>query len=456
MKNKTIVFSLIVLSILLIDCGKKKKESAQDETALPYEMIPLELKKQQTVVSLLGSVAHFQKAEISSKVLGRVEKIFREEGDRIAKGQPLAKIETLNLEIQLKKDLASLEVQNKQIELNRSRYIQSKQRVERELANIEKARADVNDSKATYENLQRTFSNKQELFKIGAVSETELKGVETGLISAQTSYFKAQKSLDTLQVGYRPEDLKKAGMKVPTEKSKLNEALVDLNTIVEKSELDIAIANLQSIQAGIDSTKLLIKESTIVAPLRGIVAVRSIFPGEAVKEGQAIFVVVDDAEVLLKFSVNESDLSRITPSQEVNFTVDAHPKRKFKGKILIISPLIDPQSRTAEIKVIYKNEKDELKPGMFARAEVEDLHPAPAFYIPSKSVLSAKEKDEGFVFVEKNGLLFKKKVKIEGVSGELSRISGELSVGELIAVGSVGNLKEGEPAPQPKSQEKPK
>ncbi|TGM87917.1 efflux RND transporter periplasmic adaptor subunit [Leptospira licerasiae] len=452
MKNTKTILVILLVTFQILNCGKKKKDTVEEDIAPPFEMVPLDLKKQQTIVSLLGSVSHFQKAEISSKVLGRVEKIFREEGDRISKGQPLAKIETLNLEIQLKKDLASLEVQQKQIELSRSRYIQAKQRVEREISNIEKARADVRDSKTTLDNLQRTYSNKKELFKEGAVSETELKGVETALVSAETNYFKAQKSLDTIQIGYRAEDLKKAGMPIPSDKSKLNDALLELNTIVEKSELDIAIANLKSIQASIDSTNLLIKESTILSPIKGIVAARSIFVGEAVKEGQAIYVVVDDSEVLLKFSVNESDLSRITPNQEVEFTIDAFPKKKFKGKILIISPLVDPQSRTAEIKVIYRNEKDVLKPGMFARAEIQDLHPVPAFYIPSKSILSGKEKDEGFIFVDNKGLLFKKRVNIEGVSGELSRIAGDLAVGDLVAIGSVGNIKEGEPTPKPKEK----
>ncbi|RHX81904.1 efflux RND transporter periplasmic adaptor subunit [Leptospira yasudae] len=447
-QNKLSIIFLISIVLVSASCGKKKKDDGKNDNKPPYEMVPLALTKKQTVINVLGSVSHYYKAEITSKVLGRIEKIYKEEGNRVAKGQPLAKVETLNLEIQLKKDTASLEVQNKQIELTRAKYIQSKQRVERELANIEKARADLKDSKATYDNLNRTYENKKELFKIGAVSETELKGIETGIVSAQTNYFKAQKNLDTLQVGYRPEDLKRAGFKVPTDKVKLHEALVDLNTIVEKSELDIAIANLKSIQASIDSTQLLIKESTILSPLKGIVAVRSIFPGEAVKEGQAIFVVVDDSEFLLKFSVNESDLSRIKPDQEVEFVVDALPKTKLIGKILIISPIVDPQSRTAEVKVIYRNDKELLRPGMFARAEIKDLNPEPAFFIPAKSILPGKEKNEGYIFVSKNNLLFKKPVKIESVSGENSQISGDLQEGELVAIGNVSGLKEGEKAPE--------
>ncbi|PJZ68270.1 efflux transporter periplasmic adaptor subunit [Leptospira perolatii] len=437
----------ILFILLFIDCGKKDKTEKESAKA-PFEMVPLSLTKEQTVIFALGSVSHYKKAEVSSKVLGRVEKIFKEEGAKVSKGTPLAKIETLNLEIQLKKDMASFEVQNKQIELTRARYIQSKQRVEKELTNIEKASADLKDSKATYDNLNRTYQNKLELFKIGAVSESELKGLETGLVSAQTNYFKAQKNLDTLMVGYRPEDLQRAGMKVPSDKSQLKDALVDLNTIVEKSELDIAVANLKNIQASIDATKLLIHESTILSPLKGIVAVRSIFPGEAVKESQALFVVVDDSELLLKYSINETDLGRIKEGQEVDFTVDAFPKRIFKGKVLIISPLVDPQSRASEVKILYQNDKNELKPGMFARAEIKDLNPQPAFYVPAKSILPGKEKDQGYIFSAKNGLLFKKQIKIEGVSGEKSRISGDLFEGELIAIGNVGGIKEGEPVPE--------
>lgn len=443
-------FSMIIIPILVlysIRCNQNDTIEEKQVSKQLFKMIPLEKSKNQIQIDALGSVSHFNKAEITPKVVGRIEKIYKEEGDRITRNTALAKIETIDLEIQLRKDLASLEVQKQQIKLSEAKYIQAKQRVEKELAAIEKARADYDDSLATYNNMKRTADNKKELYEVGAVSETELKGVETALESMKASYIKANKSLMSVQIGYRKEDLKSAGFPIPKKETDLKEAFVKLNTIVEKSELDIAKANLKTITASIESTRLLIEESTVRSPINGIIAARTIFPGEFAKQGEPIFVVVDDSYVLLKFAINETDLGRIQENQEVSFHVDAFKNKTFKGKVLIISPIVDPQTRTAEVKVIYKKDRENLRPGMFARAKISDLNPESVFLIPTGSILSGKEKDEGFIFVEKNKLLFKQRIKIEGVTDNNTIISGELSEGQMIAIGNIKNISEGEEIP---------
>lgn len=441
---------MIIIPILVlysIRCNQNDTIEEKQVSKQLFKMIPLEKSKNQIQIDALGSVSHFNKAEITPKVVGRIEKIYKEEGDRITRNTALAKIETIDLEIQLRKDLASLEVQKQQIKLSEAKYIQAKQRVEKELAAIEKARADYDDSLATYNNMKRTADNKKELYEVGAVSETELKGVETALESMKASYIKANKSLMSVQIGYRKEDLKSAGFPIPKKETDLKEAFVKLNTIVEKSELDIAKANLKTITASIESTRLLIEESTVRSPINGIIAARTIFPGEFAKQGEPIFVVVDDSYVLLKFAINETDLGRIQENQEVSFHVDAFKNKTFKGKVLIISPIVDPQTRTAEVKVIYKKDRENLRPGMFARAKISDLNPESVFLIPTGSILSGKEKDEGFIFVEKNKLLFKQRIKIEGVTDNNTIISGELSEGQMIAIGNIKNISEGEEIP---------
>lgn len=302
---------------------QQKKKKTTNRSVYTLEQSDKEL-----TINLLGTVSHKNKAEVSSKVIGRIEKIFKEQGQKVNKGEALAKVETLNLELQLKKDEASVEIQNKQIDLTRAKYIQARQRIEKEVANIEKAKAEEAEAKANLENLKRTLNNKKDLFEIGGVSETELKGVETAMVSAETAYFKAQKNLLSIQVGYRPEDLKKNGFKVPTNPEALREAYVDYNTIVEKAELDMAIANLKATQANIETTKLLIKESTLLSPLDGKIAVRSLYVGETTKEGTPVFVLVDDSEVFLTFPVSEADIPKFQEGKYIEFSIDALGKEK--------------------------------------------------------------------------------------------------------------------------------
>lgn len=193
---------ILAISLLVINyCSDNKNEAAKKKKNTNRSVYTLEQSDKELTINLLGTVSHKNKAEVSSKVIGRIEKIFKEQGQKVNKGEALAKVETLNLELQLKKDEASVEIQNKQIDLTRAKYIQARQRIEKEVANIEKAKAEEAEAKANLENLKRTLNNKKDLFEIGGVSETELKGVETAMVSAETAYFKAQKNLLSIQVG---------------------------------------------------------------------------------------------------------------------------------------------------------------------------------------------------------------------------------------------------------------
>ncbi|MCT8335691.1 efflux RND transporter periplasmic adaptor subunit [Leptospira sp. 85282-16] len=446
MKNNlkiVLVFSLIILNF----CSDNKNEASKKKKVTNRSVYVLEQSDKELTINLLGTVSHKNKAEVSSKVIGRIEKIFKEQGQKVSKGEALAKVETLNLELQLKKDEASVEIQNKQIDLTRAKYIQARQRIEKEVANIEKAKAEEAEAKANLENLKRTLNNKKDLFEIGGVSETELKGVETAMVSAETAYFKAQKNLISIQVGYRPEDLKKNGFNVPTNPEALREAYVDYNTIVEKAELDMAIANLKATQANIETTKLLIKESTLLSPLDGKIAVRSLYVGETTKEGTPVFVLVDDSEVFLTFPVSEADIPKFQEGKYIEFSIDALGKeKKFKGKIAIVSPILDAQSRTAEIKVEFKNEGKKLKPGMFARGEFHYTLPDEGFLIPNNGLLLSEDKKTGKVYiVSKDKLAFSKEVSVISNEGDKFLISGPLNEGDSIILGNLNGLSDGQP-----------
>ncbi|MDV6234465.1 efflux RND transporter periplasmic adaptor subunit [Leptospira ellisii] len=435
-----------------------KKGAKKDETPALEDRIKLakiELSESSSGLKVLGSVSFFKKAEVTSKILGRIKQYFKEEGDSVVAGDVLAQMETLNLEIQLSKDKASVEVQTRQRDLASAKLFIAKQRVERELANIEKAEADVRDSREIRNNLLRSAENKKKLNEAGAVSETELKSVETSLNSANISLFKAEKNLASLQLGYRPEDLKKANIPMPKTKAGLKDAYIKLNTMIESAEFDMSEANLKSTLKNMESTELLLKEAKIRSPLTGTIASRIKEQGEAVKEGEALYIVVDTAKVILKFNVSESELWRLKKDQKVNFIIDAYPGQEFEGKVYIISPIVDPQSRTVEVKVLAQNDKKLLKPGMFTRGHIlqEDVKKL-SFQIPIKALIKSKEGKKATVFTaNEEGRLFGTEVEIIKEEGDLAEVVGNLEVGRYVAVSELNELKDGQRVKLPKPAE---
>lgn len=109
---------------------------------------------------------------------------------------------------------------------------------------------------------------------------------------------------------------------------------------------------------------------TIYAPASGVVTERSVSEGSYVKEGQRLYTVADLSRVWLMLDAYESDLAWLRYGQSVSFTVEPFGDEAFTGQIAFISPVLDEQTRTVRIRVNVENPEGRLRPGMYARGEV--------------------------------------------------------------------------------------
>src|SRR5690606_34698726 len=90
-----------------------------------------------------------------------------------------------------------------------------------------------------------------------------------------------------------------------------------------------------------------------------------------VEEGDPLFAVAGLDSVWLNLEAYESDLTWLRFAQTVSFTVEALPGKTFQGRVAYIDPEIDPTRRIARVRVNVGNEDHLLKPGMFARAQID-------------------------------------------------------------------------------------
>ncbi len=109
---------------------------------------------------------------------------------------------------------------------------------------------------------------------------------------------------------------------------------------------------------------------TINSPIAGIVIHKNVKEGMYVQTGTNIYTVADLSSVWVKLDAYESDLQWVRYGGKVEFTTEAYPGKIFSGTISFVDPIINPDSRTANVRVIVQNESLALKPGMFVRAVV--------------------------------------------------------------------------------------
>ncbi|MCX8123625.1 MAG: efflux RND transporter periplasmic adaptor subunit [Spirochaetes bacterium] len=427
----------MVLSIVygIISLFIKKTNVPDTQPIIEIETMTITPQTITKILPAVGSIQYKDKAIISSKVFGRIEKIYTEQGTIVKKGQILAKIETYPLELQLMEAQAELEKAKANHRLAEEKLIQSQRTVEQRLKAIVKAKLELTDKYVTLKNTEDVLKKKEQLFKAGGITQTELNSLKTNYHTVKTQFLQARKDYETLVVGYRDSDIKKAGFVIPSSDEEKNKLLIKINTAIEQAECDAAKSQVQQVTTQIEIIKTNIKEATIVSPINGIVAIRSIDIGEKVSEDTNLFVIINTAQVYCIVQMNEKDLPMIKQGQNVELAIDALGSKKIHGRVFLISPIIDPSSRTAEVKILCSNSSNELKPGMFARASINIGAIPDAILIPLSSI---KEGEKPAVFCIRNTMAFETPITIlEHINEQYALVKTGLSAGDMIAISHI-------------------
>ena len=109
---------------------------------------------------------------------------------------------------------------------------------------------------------------------------------------------------------------------------------------------------------------------TIYAPVGGTVIERNGREGMYVDTGTRIYTLADFDQMWVMFDAYESDLPWLRYGQRVQFTTEAYQGEAFEGMIVFIDPFLDPETRTAKVRVNVENMDGKLKPEMFVRGVV--------------------------------------------------------------------------------------
>ncbi|MBN2467629.1 MAG: efflux RND transporter periplasmic adaptor subunit [Deltaproteobacteria bacterium] len=150
---------------------------------------------------------------------------------------------------------------------------------------------------------------------------------------------------------------------------------------IEATEKEIAAtkAQIKAAQASLQLAAIHLGYTTLRAPFKGIITSRSIEPGEVVSPGSEAFTLSDLSTVDLKIFVDETEIGKVKPGQDVDVRIDTFPDKVYHGMVAFISPEgeFTPkiiQTHKERVKLVYlvkislPNPSLELKSGMPADA----------------------------------------------------------------------------------------
>ncbi|MET7013878.1 efflux RND transporter periplasmic adaptor subunit [Uliginosibacterium flavum] len=200
-----------------------------------------------------------------------------------------------------------------------------------------------------------------------------------------------------------------------------------------------ARARVDGLKARIKADQLRLAQTQVLAPDDGTISARTATLGAVVQPGQELYRLIRRNRLEWRAELPATDLLQIKPGMAVSITTAS--KGKVSGKVRMVAPTLDAQTRTGLVYVDLIGNGD-AKPGMFARGEIE-IARGGVLTVPQSAVILR----DGFSYVLRVGAdqrLTQTKVIIGQRSGDRIAITGGLAADAAIVSNGVGFLADGD------------
>src|SRR6266513_1554942 len=221
--------------------------------------------------------------------------------------------------------------------------------------------------------------------------------------------------------------------------------------VISKAELDAAESKFRRLTAIVDQIRSNIRKKTIVAPFDGQLGIRQVNVGQMINPGQQVVPLTSLDPVYVDFALPQQHLAQLAQGLEVRVWSDAVPGRVFPGKLTAVNSMVDTATRNVSVQATLDNPDHQLRPGMFAKAEVVLPEKSSALVIPGSAVSYAPYGDSVFVIEkkkdEKTGnesqVIRQQFVRIGEARGDFVSVTEGLKAGETVVSTGVFKLRNG-------------
>jgi len=172
------------------------------------------------------------------------------------------------------------------------------------------------------------------------------------------------------------------------------------------------------------------KTLTFYSPVSGVVTKKDIVEGMKLEAGAMPYEIVDLSSVWVLADIYEGELQHVKVGMPASLTLNAFPNHEFKGRVLFMDPLLDPQTRTVKVRLAFPNPSGDLRPEMFGEVVLHG-EPREGLRIPQDAVLDSGT--EKIVFVSLgHGKFEPRKVRLGLVNGHDVEVVSGLALGEQV------------------------
>jgi RND family efflux transporter MFP subunit len=392
-----LIFVVLALSfsapIFLTSCKSDYPASAKQpapgsKTARQVKTIAVIESPFGETVTANGTLAAFDQTTVSVKVPGRVKTINVDLGSVVSKGQVIAQVEPEEYKLRVQQSEASLAQARARLGLAPDG---ADDNVDPEkTATVRQARAVLDEARFARDRAAK-------LVEQGIIAKAEFDSATATFKVAEGRYQDAYEEIRNRQ------------------------------GILAQRRSEVAIARQQ------------LKDTSVVAPLDGIVQEKRTSPGEYLAAGAALVNIVRMDPLRLRAEIPERESHTVKPGQSVRVTIDGDVN-VYEGQIMRLSPVIAEQSRILVVEADVRN-NGKLRPGSFAHAEIVTNDSKMAVTVPNNAIVTFAGIEK--VLVVQNGKALEKPITTGRRSADFTEIVSGVNVGEKVIV-DPGNLQTGQ------------
>jgi RND family efflux transporter MFP subunit len=253
--------------------------------------------------------------------------------------------------------------------------------------------------------------------------------VQADLLAAQAAMMEAQASLDNAKAtADMVRSIKEPGA---ISQQQINETFA-----AEK----LAQARLKSAQAQVRLREIRVKNTVLTAPDDGLIVSRQISIGKISNPGEEFFKMVRKGRLEWRAELSDKDLGRVKPGQAALIDTAQGP---VQGKVRVVSPSVDMQSRVGLVYVDFVSTNSVLKAGMYVKGKLT-LGNQNALIVPQTALMDR----DGFTYVFKvaadTSRAQRIKVQVGSRQGDKVEIKSGLKAGDKIVQSGVAFLADGD------------
>lgn len=308
------------------------------------------------------------------------------------------------------------------------------------------------DIKAEYE--VKVFSKIPDRIEKYYVDEGDF--IAKGAAIAQVYAATIEQAVKQAEAGFAAAKAQEINMQVEHERAQKlfkESAMSKQQYDMVQTQYEAVKAALEQAQAAMISARNSLADATVSAPIFGIIGKRYYESGDMANPALPLVSIVQMGRVKITFAATESDLGALKVGQQAKVTVKSYPQEEFVGRLVKISPILDPLTRMATIEVLIENREQKLMPGMFAQVQVitgtiENTIVVPRYAAVENTTIEKVDGREQllksyYIYVVENDKAVQRKLDVVYVNHIQLAVKGGISPGEKLVTLGQADLRDG-------------